>query len=135
MRTAVVPAVTVAAAGVLLTAGAAIADTPTPTSTTGGGWTVTDTRTGSSTPASDAPAGPARRSSRRQSVSRAGTRLATGCQAVRDGVWRVRPGDTLWRISICTHRDLADLVTLNDLPDGGRLIFPGDPVTILWPAR
>jgi hypothetical protein len=45
-------------------------------------------------------------------------------------VWVVRPGDTLWRISVCTGRDLGGLVTLNDLPAGGRLIFPGNRIAV-----
>ena len=63
-------------------------------------------------------------------VSRSGLRLAVGCQPLQHGIWLVRPGDTLWRVSVCTHHDLTDLVTANHLPDGGRLIYPGDPITV-----
>ena len=63
-------------------------------------------------------------------VSRSGLRLAVGCQPLQHGIWLVRAGDTLWRVSVCTHHDLTDLVTANHLPDGGRLIYPGDPITV-----
>jgi nucleoid-associated protein YgaU len=163
MRTAVVLAAT--AAGVVLTAGAAAADTPTP-GPAGEAWTVTDVRPDSpdttlAPSAAPAAAGPAaawtttiptpvgdqageqqmRRAPvklpppRRRPISRTGHRRATSCQTVRDGVWTVRPGDTLWQISICTHRDLADLAQVNDLPLGGRLIFPGDRITVRPPAQ
>ena len=68
--------------------------------------------------------------SRRRSTSRTGPRPSLVCQDTPGGVWWVRPGDTLWRIATCTGRDLADLVTGNDLPDGGRLIYPGDRIDV-----
>jgi nucleoid-associated protein YgaU len=149
-------AVVLTAAGVALTGGAAHADTtPAPT---GEAWSTTEVteatpaRPWSSTTVTEQPApspdapdaaadgladmrkAPVRVPTRPRPrpVSRTGTRRATGagCRPLHDGVWTVRPGDTTWLISFCTHHSVGDLVGANRLPDGGRLIFPGDRIAV-----